>query len=239
MNSVSEINHDLRILPCLSGLGDDDLAIIGRRAELKRITRNDVLFSESDPVRFFFVLRTGAVKLFKTSKDGRELIIRTMKPGDYFCCAPLFDGERSLANAVAVEDSTLIVIPSDKFKEMLCGSVGEIGLKVIVSLCAKIKHLSSLVEDLTFKDVEHRVLMTLLSLSEERSPKENVVALSVSHHDIASMTGTVREVVSRVMSRLKKEGIITESSIRSFKIDKERLSSVLNKRYPLPPSRIN
>jgi CRP-like cAMP-binding protein len=74
-----------------------------------------------------------------------------MRPGDYFCCSPLFEGGRYVVNAVSLEDSTLVVIPVDAFKRIILDGVNGAGLKIIAGLCSRVRHLSNLVEDLTFK----------------------------------------------------------------------------------------
>ena len=232
MSPASEIIHELNILPCLSGLDDEDLLSIGRKASLKRISNATVLFDELGLMKFFFILRTGSIKLFKTSFEGRELIVKIIGPGEHFCCAPLYADGKYPVSAMTLEESTLIVIPADYFKKMLNSRVSEIGLRIIMGLCSRIKYLSNLVEDLAFKDVEQRVILTLLRLSEEKTSGSNSALLTVTHQELASMTGTVREVVSRTMSRLRKEGIITDSSARGFKIDNNKLLNLFRDKYP-------
>lgn len=224
MYSTSEIADDLRELPCLSGLTDNELSVIGERAYIKKYLKNDTLFLESDPVRYIFIVKTGQIKLFKTSTDGRELLIKSMGPNEYFCCAPVYLNGTYSVSAVALEDSSIVVIPSEDFKIMLSENVSNMGMKIISGLCGKIKYLSNLIENLTFKDVEHRIIMSLLHLAEEKSPGDNVVYLTVTHQDLASMVGSVRVVVSRTMSKLKKEKMIVESNRNGFTVDKERLS---------------
>lgn len=219
--------HDLRILPCLSSLRDDDLAYIGKLADFKQYSKNDVIFEESTPANSFFIVRSGSVKLYKTSMEGRELVIKTIGRGDHFCFVPMYACGKYSVSAAAVEDSILVAIPAENFRDLMESYVGETGMKVIAGLCSRLKYLSSLLEDFTFRDVEQRVVIALLRLAEEKSPKENIVTLSASHNDIASMTGSVREVVSRAFSMLKKEGIITESGIRRLNIDKRKLSKFL------------
>ncbi len=197
-------------------------------ARLKRISKNNILFEESEPVKFFFIVKQGTIKLYKTSKKGRELIVRIMNSGDYFCCAPLYTGGKYFVGAIAVEDSLLVTIPAEDFKKALRNEMTETGWKIISGLCNKIRYLSTLVEDITFKDVEERVITTLLRLAEERAPNAKVASLQLTHQDIASMTGTVREVVSRAMSRLKKEGVIVDSNVKGFKLDKERLLKLIH-----------
>jgi CRP/FNR family transcriptional regulator len=106
------------------------------------------------------------------------------------------------------------------------------GLKIIAGLCSRVRHLSNLVEDLTFKDVEERVMLALLRMAEEKAADVRQVNLAVTHQDIAAITGSVREVVSRTMSRLKKEGVIIDSSAKGFLIDKENLLKLLGRKEP-------
>lgn len=166
MKSISLNYRDLRAFPCLSGLSDEDFAIIGKKAGLKAISKNDVLFIEGEPVKFLFILEEGAIKLSNISRDGRELIIRIMKPHDYFCCAPLLTGGKSLVNATAIDDSTIITIPGDYLKKILFNEINESCLSIITTLCSKIGHLSNIIKDLTFEDVEHRIIITLLKLTD-------------------------------------------------------------------------
>lgn len=223
MDYIQKRIQDLRIFPCLSGLSDKYLAIIDKKAELKAVAKNDVLFLESDPIEYLFILKEGSIKLSKISKDGKELIIRIMKPQDYFCCAPLLTSGKSLVNATATEDSTLITIPGDYFKKIIFNGTNEIGQKIIRTLCSKIEYLSHIVEDLTFKDVEQRIIISLLKLSEEKFPNSNEFTLKITHHTLASMSGTVREVVSRTLLKLKKNGVITDTTARGIGVNKEKL----------------
>lgn len=222
MSQVFDVLPELRLLPCLSGLKDEDLDIIMRMARVKRFKKNQVIFEETESARFFFIVITGSVKLYKTSPQGRELLLKIMKQGDYFCCAPLYCGTYHV-NAITMDESTLIMIPSEEFKGLISGGMSGIGLKIISTLCSRVRYLSDLVENITFKGVEERIILCLLKMAEEKETVEDVVNLSVTHQDLASMTGTVREVVSRTMSQLKKENIILESTAKGFKVSKSRL----------------
>jgi len=226
MEENTTIKRRLRLLPCLSGLKDEELLIISKHAEIKNFSKNDILFSESDPVQLFFVVEKGLIKLYKTSSEGRELQVSLIKGGDHFCL-PLPDlGGKYLVSAMAMEDTTLIAVPAEKFKELLNSAVSETGLRIISGLCERIKTLSDLLEDIAFKDVEQRIIKTLVRLTEEKSPKDNIVYLTTTHYNIASMTGTVREVVSRTMSKLKREGVVSNSSSKGFKINRTKLQDL-------------
>jgi CRP/FNR family transcriptional regulator len=232
MSYPSTLIRDLSTLPCLSALKQEELSSISDHAWIMNIPKNEILFLESDPVKFIFVVKSGRIKLFKTSMKGKELVINSLSAKEYFCCAPIYGDGKYPVNAMAVEDSTLVVIPAVEFKDMINASVSEMGMKIIAGLCSRIKYLSNIIENISFKDVEQRVIMALLQLTKEKSGENNIVSLAISHHDIASMTGSVREVVSRTMSRLKKEGIIVDSNNKGFRIDKERLLHYISKSDP-------
>lgn len=223
MGNTAEIIDDLRVIPCMSHLREHELYILGNGVQIREYSKNDILFKESDQIKYFFMVRRGSVKLYKTSPDGKEMIINIIRQNDHFCCAPLCIGDKSFVNAVVLEDSLLLLIPAKNFKEILAGSMGEMGLRVVSGLCGKIRHLSKLVGDLTFKDVEQRVTEALLKCAEEKSSSGNIVQLTLSHQEIASMTGTVREVVSRTIAKLKKDRSIIDSSVKGFKVDKKKL----------------
>lgn len=228
MNHASEIVQHLRLLPCLSCLSDEDIAVIEQTVRLKRFRKGEVIFEESAHAKYFYVVMTGSVKLYKISNEGRELIIKVIKEGDYFCHAPICSGSGHFVNAMAIEDSTLIEIPAVDFKRILKSMVSDVGWRIISCLCARIRYLSALVEDLAFKDVEQRVILALWRLTEKMP--FNIVTLKVTHQDIASIAGTVKEVVSRTMLKLKKEGVIFDTSARGFKVNKEMLLKLLKRK---------
>jgi CRP/FNR family transcriptional regulator len=182
----------------------------------------------------FYILRTGSIRIYKASQEGRELLIKVMGPGDCICCAPLYGSKRHFVSAMTIEDSILILIPAEKFKEIILSKLNEIGSVVISCLCSRIEYLSALLSDLTFKDVEQRITTSLLRLAEEKAPHTLRTVLTLTHSDIAAMTGTVREVVSRTMAKLKREGIIIDSTVRGFTVDKGRLKALIGRRTAFP-----
>jgi CRP-like cAMP-binding protein len=214
--------NKLRLLPCLSRLSADELGLIERKSYMKKIAKNDMLFSAADELKYIFIIVSGSVKLFKTSREGREMVIKTMAAGEHFCCAPLYTDRKQMVSAVALEESSIVFIPAEMFLALMCGGLSGMGIKVLHTLCTKVQHLSNIIETMTFNDVERRVLLCIVERAAEKSPSEDIVSLSLTHQEIASMTGSVREVVSRTMSRLKKSGIILDRTVRGFTVNKRR-----------------
>ncbi|MBF0337394.1 MAG: Crp/Fnr family transcriptional regulator [Nitrospirae bacterium] len=220
-------DNSLQCLPCLAAFSADELSSIESKAVRKNCCRNDYLFWEGDEIRFVFVVESGHIKLFKTSEEGREIVIRIMRAGDYFCCAPIYADRKNMVNAIALEDTSLVLIPTESFHENIYAGLTPMGTRVLSTICDRVKHLSGIIESLTFKDVVKRVLMILLNAANDKDPDSNIVTLSLTHQEMASMIGTVREVVSRTMSRLRKQNIVLDSTSREFKVNKQLIIEAL------------
>ena len=172
----------------------------------------------------------GKIKLFKSSSEGRELIIRVIGNGELCGCESLFKDGRYLMSAVAEDGAEVIVLSAERFKEVFVSELGPAGLNLLESLSNCIRQLVGLIDDLAFKDVEMRILNKLYELTNEPQMSDTV-NIQLTHQDIASMVGTVREVVSRTMSRLKRKGVVVNSTVRGFRVDKQRLEQLLLQRY--------
>jgi len=92
----------LRSIPCLANLDPKELEQLEQKATIKRIIKNELIFKESEPVRFIFVVRSGLVKLFKTLEKGGELIIEIMERGRPFLFCPIDLGRGFYVNAQVV-----------------------------------------------------------------------------------------------------------------------------------------
>ena len=221
---MGKLNIDsLRIIPCLSRLRREELDLIANKSELLHYSKGTMVFAQSDPIEFIFIVEKGLLKAYKNSLEGRELIIGFFEPGDHFCFPIHKVKSRHLVNTIALKDSTLIVIPIEYFDNFLKSALSEEGYRIILGLCTKIHLLSDIIEDMAFKNVEQRVIKALLKVAEEQKSDTHHIKIEITHQNIASMTGTVREVVSRTMSKLKKKGIILESDVHGFTINTQKL----------------
>ena len=102
------------------------------------------------------MVQSGAIKLFKMSEQGREQILVIERAGSTVGELSVFDGGNFPASAVALEDSTLLFLPKREFLE-LCQDNSEVAFAVIRSLAWRIRYLTSLVEELSLKEVSHRL----------------------------------------------------------------------------------
>ncbi|MBF0319805.1 MAG: Crp/Fnr family transcriptional regulator [Nitrospirae bacterium] len=227
-----DIPEDLRCLPCLSLLKDEDFSDIAESVEIRRLCKHEILFLESEPLKSTFIVKAGSVKIYKTTGSGKELIIKILWPGDYYCYPPLKDDSANILNAMAFTDSTVLLIPSDKFKALLNTKVGDVGLNIVAGLCEKISILSDKLDDIAFKSVQERILKTLYALSDGLPVIDGTVTVSINHQELAALVGTAREVVSRIVGSLKEKKIILDSRTKNFKINKKTLLKYIKSASP-------
>lgn len=230
LREVALVDMYLKRFSWLAVLSEESLSKLLKVSETRYFKGGQLLFEEADVVEQLYLIVEGSVKLFKVSTEGRELIIKVATTGELCGCESLFNEERYLMSAMVQEDTKVIVIPAEEFKQLLLNELNETGLKMLESFSCCIKQLIELVESLAFKDVEMRILNKLYEIANQISLAETV-NIRLTHQDIASMVGSVREVVSRTMSKLKKKGVVIESNVKGFWVDKKKLTELLWQRY--------
>ncbi len=122
----------------------------------------------------------------------------------------MFDGGNYPASASALEDAEVLFISRKDFQNF-CREHPEVALKVIAVVGSRLRRLVGIIEDLSFTTVRHRLIVLILRLTQASgtASKEGVrVELTKTHQDLAAELGTVRELVSRNLSRLQAEGFL-------------------------------
>jgi CRP-like cAMP-binding protein len=183
----------------LSEAHRDGLAAI---CSLEKIKKREYLFHEGEKGSDMYLLIDGNIQLHKNSEDGREVVIRVIKPGDVFAEVVLFERERYPVSARAVTHADVLVFPKRGIHRLLA----EEGFRndFIALLMAKQRYLAERIQELTTKDVEHRFFTFLRSQYGERE----TIHTPLSKKDIAAAIGTTPESLSRLILRLTDDGII-------------------------------
>jgi CRP-like cAMP-binding protein len=167
----------------------------------------------------FFVLE-GAVRVFRTSLDGREQTLIRLGPGAALNMPAAFADEgRVPASAAAVGHVVVLFVSRQDFCQITINTP-EIALSVLRDFAAKLYHLTDLTRDLGLLSVRARLARFLLTYGqEERSPP-----VRWTHQEIAAQIGTVREVVSRMLRVFVKDGLIKMERHRIVVLDHDALA---------------
>jgi CRP/FNR family transcriptional regulator len=200
----------LKKTPLFAGLTEAELRALAARATKKKYDRGQLLFGEGDPCAGLFLVASGKVRIFKLSAAGREQVLAVEGPGSSFAELPVFDGGNYPASASALEDSEVLFISRKDFQNF-CREHPDVALKVIAVVGSRLRRLVGIIEDLSFMTVRQRLIALILRLAQTggSASKEGMrVELTASHQDLAAELGTVRELISRNLSRLQAEGFL-------------------------------
>jgi CRP/FNR family cyclic AMP-dependent transcriptional regulator len=200
----------LRKTPLFASLTEEEMRALAARAARMQFQKDEQLFAEDDPCTGLYLVSAGKIRIFKLSPSGREQVLAVEGPGSSFAELPVFDGGNYPAAASAVEDTEVLFISCKDFQNF-CREHPDVALKVIAVVGARLRRLVGIIEELSFTTVRQRLISTILRLAEAsrvRSKEGIHIELAKSHQDLAAELGTVRELVSRNLSRLEAEGFL-------------------------------
>lgn len=184
------------------GLSEDHRKELAEICAVREVKKKDYLFHEGERGGSMFLLVDGNVQLHKNTEDGREVVIRVIKPGEVFAEVVLFERERYPVTARAVTGATVLIFPKDGIHRLLAEEAFRNDF--IALLMAKQRYLTERIQELTTKDVEHRFFTFLRSQYGEKE----TIHTPLSKKDIAAAIGTTPESLSRLILRLTEDEVI-------------------------------
>ena len=218
--TVVSMQINLKNIPLFAGLPDSDLQAIARKAVIKSYEKNAIVVTEGEFTKSLYVIVSGRIKVFLDDENGKELVLDSKGPGEYFGEMVLDEGPRS-ASVVTTEPSTFAIIATAVFKDLLVKHP-EIALIVIKNLIRMARGLDENVRSLAMLDVYGRVSRMLLDLAVEQRGML-VIPEKLTQQEMANRVGTSREVINRILRDLTAGGYI--------RIEDKTI--IINK--PLPP----
>lgn len=205
-------NHSqtLSRVPIFSGLSETELTFLAQHTAPRRFSAGETVFAEGEPCTGLFVVEAGHVRIFKSSPGGREQVLSIEGPGSSVAELPVFDGGSYPASVTAIDDATLLFVSKQGFHS-LCLAHPQVALKVLRVVGARLRRLVGIIEELSFTTVRHRLaafLVRLAKTSGKRTADGVEMTLPANNQELASQIGTVRELVSRNLSRFQAEGML-------------------------------
>ena len=206
----------LKGVELFSELNEEQLGMIANLVIVKNYNRDETVVLEGDDsVQALYLIATGSVQVYMTGIDGRETILSFLERGDFFGEMSLIDGEPRSASVRTVTDAKLLVIHRESFLSLI-RKTPEIAMALMSELCKRLRKANKQIGSLSTMSVSGRVAGTLLNLMQERGVRihtDNGNRVTVIHNrptqqQLADMSGTTRETVSRICSLLVRTNAI-------------------------------
>jgi CRP/FNR family transcriptional regulator len=219
----------LKSIPCFTNLNPEVLELLLDSSRKRNFAKGEFMLQEGDTCPGLFIIRSGSVKLFRTSPAGDEQIMRLVGAGGCFECAPLFDRGPNPVSAQTLETCKTMFIPSASFKSLMDG-YPQIALQLVPILAMRLRDFLNTIEDFSFKSVPTRITKLLLQLV-ERQDEDQQVSLSIplTQHNLACIVGCSRQVLNGYLQELVREGII---KIENRRIIVLKSKALLELTYP-------
>lgn len=184
----------LQLYPALDGLA----ALVAHLPALQ-VPAGTALFAEQAPCQGFPMVLQGEVRVSRSAPNGRELELYRVQPGQLclVSSAALFDHRPLSAHGTTTADTTLVLLPPPAFRQAL----GHEDFRdfVLGLFASRMAELTSLIEAVAFQRLDARLAGALLGHGQQ---------LHTTHQALADELGTVREIVTRLLRRFEREGLV-------------------------------
>jgi len=225
--ALPAVEDILGTTPYFGDLKQPQLAAIAGAVVEHSYQRGDFVFHEGDACEGLYVVKSGRVRVYKISSEGREQVLLIAGRGETFNEVAVFDGGANPASVEALEPTVLLLLPKNHLLSIV-EAEPEVGRAFMRVFASHLRRLAGLVEDLSFKTVTGRVARILMDQlpsaggggSEEPPPQR------LTQRQIAAMAGTAREVAARALKSLEEQGAIRIERGRIIVVDHRLLASL-------------
>jgi CRP/FNR family cyclic AMP-dependent transcriptional regulator len=201
----------LRNVPIFSRLTDDQLRLLGGSLGTRAFGRGETIFHQGSDGDVLYLIVRGQVRIYTISQLGQELSVKIFRDGDFFGELALLDGQPRSASAEAMRPTMTLTLHRQAFRQAV-RSLPEIAYLVLEELSARLRNTNTYIEHLASHSAPQRVVRTLLDLADQHGVGQADGATRIDLHltqdDLASLAGTTRETVNRVLSSLREQGLI-------------------------------
>ena len=180
----------------------------------KSYVKNQYIFNELEAANFYFQIKTGQVKMFNQTEDGKEFVQGFFKAGKSFGEPPLFSNFNYPASAMCIEDSEIYVLPKKAFFSLLKAHT-KIHLSFTKLICNRMQYKAKIIQEVSIHPPEHRIL-TLLNHLKSNSGSQGLYEVLLTRQQISDLTGLRVETVIRSIKQLEKTKKLTLKQRKVF-----------------------
>lgn len=185
----------------------DQAELLAGAVVKRRLKRGELIVEQGKKSNSLFIILSGRARVLVTDRKSREVILASLKPGDYIGEMSLIDNEPHSASVEAEIQTDVFVLGRAEFNRCLEASP-PMAYSVMQGLVQRLRRADAKIESLALVGVYGRVADVLLGRAATDGESEMTIREKISRQDIAKMVGASREMVSRVMRDFEEQGFI-------------------------------
>ena len=198
-------------LPFLASLSADELAAANKRFKTRDFVEGATIYFADDPATHLYVVAIGQVRLMQHSPAGKDILLDVLQPGEFFGSLMPGDDGRYAETAQAHTDTCILGINADEFRRLMTSDPG-IALAVLDLTTERLRAAQETVRRLSAYPMEQRLAAVLVRLAGklgEQRADDLLIRTRLSREDLAQMTAATPETISRIMTQLQKDGLVS------------------------------
>ena len=213
----------VRQFSSLKSLNKEELLRMADCKTSYTIKKGEHIFEEGEITKGVFCIKEGICKLSKLSANGKDQIVKLVKPGELLGQRSMISEEPANLSAVALEDMEVCFIPKTEIMGFFNGN-NEFSMNVMKTICGDLKESDDHMVSMAQKNVKERLAETLLYLEDTFGKNDDgALHIQLSRDELAGMIGTATESCIRLLSELNKSGIIDLVGKKIAIIDRNKL----------------
>lgn len=220
-----DLISQLKDIILFQGVSSDKIQLLAAQATHKKFKTGEMVIGETDPIRSFYVVMSGQLKLYRSSAQGKEQTLQLLGPGDPFGLCTAFATDSFPASAMAIVESSVILIPGT-LMESIARQEPAILFNIIQILSQRLKDSMALIEALALKELPGRLASFLMHCLAGKSSEQNVIELTISQRELAKILGATPEALSRALRKMANDGFISISGRSVAIIEKKALAEL-------------
>lgn len=192
-------------------LNDEALRILAHQMSIRQHPAGAMIIHQQEVGEAFYILVKGRAKVVLFGPNGREMILSILAPGDFFGEVAILDGKPRSADVMAMEDTTLLILDTVTFSRHL-QNYPQTAIHLLAIIAGRLRQANETISNLALHDVSSRLTRTLLDLAYkegELCEEGYVLRQRPTQQNLANMLGTCRETVSRALSAMTRQGLIS------------------------------
>ncbi len=212
-------------VPSFATLGEAELEAVAAVAMSRSFEAGQVIFREGDASNTCYVVSRGHARAIRAHPDGRQIVLATFGPGDFFGELAMFDDELRSATVESTDPLDVVAIRGEEMRRLMYQHA-EIAVKLAVSLVRRLRGANERLARQSFQTVQSRVAAVLGQLVDQarsEGAEGEDVTITATQADLAKLAGSSRESASRFLAVLERAGVITQGRGRLVVHDPDAL----------------
>jgi CRP/FNR family transcriptional regulator len=222
-----DILNQIMDIKLFQGVAPEKIRTLTAQAAFRKYKAGEMVLGEEDPIKSFYVVISGQLKLYRSSSEGKEQTLQLLGPGDPFGLCTAFATDSFPASAMAIVESTVLLIPGTVM-EATAMQEPALLLNIIQILSQRLKESMTLIESLALKELPGRLASFLRhSLpAGDTKAKKAAIRLTISQRELSKILGATPEALSRTLRKMANDGILSTSGRVITILDHHALESL-------------